>query len=61
MKRGGAFVEFRFEGLGVEPDGTGFVKQGELVGHAVKLSPQEQLVAAFGLVTLKPPSVSESM
>ena len=25
-------------------------------GQALKLSPQEQLVAAFGFVTLKPPS-----
>jgi hypothetical protein len=25
-------------------------------GYALKLSPQEQLVAAFGFFTLKPPS-----
>lgn len=28
--------------------------------HALKLSPQEQLVAAFGFFTLKPPSFSAS-
>jgi hypothetical protein len=31
-------------------------EQGEMVGHALKLSPQEQLVAALGFFTLNPPS-----
>ena len=42
--------------------GPVLVEQGEAVGHSVqalKLSPHEQLVAAFGFFTLKPPS-SES-
>lgn len=49
----------------VQPWAAWFVKEGEVVGHflldtaqALKLSPHEQVVAALGLCTLKPPSCS---
>ena len=35
-------------------------QRGEMIRHALKLSPQEQVVAAFGFFTLKPPSFSAS-
>jgi len=41
---------------GIQPGPAGFIEQTEIIRHAVKLSPQEQLVAAFGFFTLKPPS-----
>ena len=40
----------------IQAGAAGFVQQSEKVRHAEKLSPQEQLVAALGFFTLKPPS-----
>ena len=63
------FVKSRFESVWIQPRASGFTEQGERVGHgmrgrwgayALKLSPQEQLVAALGFFTLNPPSVSTS-
>ena len=31
------------------------IKEGEVINHAEKLSPQEQCATAFGFVTLNPP------
>jgi hypothetical protein len=44
-----------FDFLGIQPRPAREVEDGEEVGHAEKLSPQEQWATAFGLVTLKPP------
>src|SRR5438105_15352867 len=40
---------------GIEPGRAGLVEQREEIGHAAKLSPQEQCATAFGFVTLNPP------
>ena len=53
---GGQSEEFMAQPIGIQAGAAGFVEQGEKVGHAEKLSPQEQLVAALGFFTLKPPS-----
>ena len=60
MNLGGAGVELGLERNDIQPRTARLVEQGEVVGHALKLSPHEQLVAALGFVTLKPPSVSAS-
>jgi len=60
MHLGGAGEKLGLERSGIQPRSARFVEQGEGVGHALKLSPHEQLVAALGFVTLKPPSVSAS-
>src|SRR5690606_33159676 len=53
--------KFCLQHLCVQPGTTWLVQQREIIGHqALKLSPQEQLVAALGFFTLKPPSVSAS-
>ncbi|MEI2723748.1 MAG: hypothetical protein V9H26_09470 [Verrucomicrobiota bacterium] len=50
-----------FEQLRIEPGSARSVEQCEMVrDHALKLSPQEQLVAALGFFTLKPPSFNAS-
>jgi len=41
---------------GIQPGPARFVEQPKIIRHAVKLSPQEQLVAALGFFTLNPPS-----
>ena len=56
VKVGGPGEEFLPQPVRVQTGAAGFVEQGEKVRHAVKLSPQEQLVAALGFFTLKPPS-----
>ena len=48
------------EGVGIQPRKPGLAEKDERIGHALKLSPQEQLVAALGFFTLKPPSVRAS-
>src|SRR6266404_8779967 len=53
-----------FERLGINPRAARLVQEGKIIGHlkaaapnqALKLSPQEQLVAALGFFTLNPPS-----
>src|ERR1044071_5842252 len=48
--------EFFLERIGIEPWAARFVENSKIVRHyALKLSPHEQLVAAFGFCTLKPP------
>lgn len=48
--------ELAFEKVGVEPGATWLTKQRKIIVQALKLSPQEQLVAALGFFTLNPPS-----
>ena len=45
----------------IEPGPSRFTEEREVVGHAEKLSPQEQCATAFGLVTLKPPFCRSSL
>src|SRR6185312_134776 len=45
----------------VEPGSPRFAEEREVIGHAEKLSPQEQCATAFGLVTLKPPFCRSSL
>src|SRR6266404_2719884 len=60
--------ELQFQRLGINPRAARFVQEGKIVGHlkaaapnqALKLSPQEQLVAALGFFTLNPPSCKAS-
>jgi hypothetical protein len=70
------FEVFGFERLLVKPRPARLLEQGEEVSfwqrgglfvlhsgivQALKLSPQEQELAAFGLFTLNPPSCNESI
>src|SRR4051794_14135903 len=50
-----------FQGLAIEPWQMRLVEQREIIGHAAKLSPQEQCATAFGFVTLKPPFCRSSL
>src|SRR5471032_1380425 len=54
-------MELVFECFGVEPRAACLMEQSEVIGHAEKLSPQEQCATAFGLVTLKPPFCKSSL
>ena len=48
----------RFE---IQPGAARLIEQREVIGHAAKLSPQEQCATAFGFVTLKPPFCRSSL
>ena len=55
--------EFCFQRFLIKPGLARLIEKREVIGHgaqALKLSPQEQLVAAFGFFTLNPPSCSAS-
>ena len=55
--------EFCFQRLLIKPGLARLIEKREVIGHgaqALKLSPQEQLVAAFGFFTLNPPSCNAS-
>src|SRR5207248_9599833 len=45
----------------VKPRYAWLLKQRKVIGHAAKLSPQEQCATAFGFVTLKPPFCRSSL
>ena len=45
----------------IEPGPSRFIEEREVIGHAEKLSPQEQCATAFGFVTLKPPFCRSSL
>jgi hypothetical protein len=56
--------KFCFERLFIKPGLARLIEKREVIGHgaqALKLSPQEQLVAAFGFFTLNPPSCNASL
>src|SRR5437868_10758810 len=55
MQQAGAFVKSSFECAIVEMRLVRLLKESEVIGHAAKLSPQEQCATAFGFVTLNPP------
>src|SRR5687768_6377296 len=55
--------EFSFQCLLIKPWLARLIEKREVIGHeaqALKLSPQEQVVAAFGFFTLNPPSCNAS-
>ena len=59
----GELDETRLQPVEVGPGTSRSLEQCEGIAHggyALKLSPQEQLVAALGFFTLNPPSVSDS-
>lgn len=56
MQLGGKCEELLFKRVRVEPRLALLAKRREIIRHALKLSPHEQLVAAFGFFTLNPPS-----
>src|SRR5690606_20905005 len=55
MNRGGELEKFFLETFRIQPWTARLIQQKEIIRHALKLSPQEQLVAAFGFLTLNPP------
>ena len=61
MKIGGKGEEFLLEQIRIQPWTARFIEKCEIIRHALKLSPQEQLVAALGFFTLNPPSCNASM
>jgi hypothetical protein len=61
MMRRREHVEFFLQLAGIEPWTARLVENSKVIGHAAKLSPQEQWATAFGLVTLKPPFCKSSL
>src|SRR6202011_5257348 len=54
-------VIFLLQLLSIQPGFSRLLQQSEVIGHAAKLSPQEQCATALGLVTLKPPFCRSSL
>lgn len=54
-------VENFLQRFRIEPGPARLFEKREVIGHAEKLSPQEQCATAFGLVTLKPPFCRSSL
>src|SRR5438067_10739797 len=52
---------FFLELVEIEPGLPRLLQQRKVIGHAAKLSPQEQCATALGLVTLKPPFCRSSL
>ncbi len=61
MRCGSGREKFLLEQLRIQPRPARLVEQGEIVRHALKFSPQEQLVAALEFFTLKPSSCNASI
>src|SRR5437868_504382 len=55
MEQACLFVKSLLQLAIVEMRPTRLPQKREIIGHAAKLSPQEQCATAFGLVTLNPP------
>src|SRR3984893_6140706 len=54
-------VIFLLQLLRIQPRFSRLLQLSKVIGHAAKLSPQEQCATAFGLVTLKPPFYKSSL